>query len=57
MSVGLSTKLSYPSKHDTLSQCRLNVGPTSETAGQHSIGIGLTSLVCWDLPLMFVAMS
>ena len=24
-----------PSKHDTLNQCRFNVGPTSETAGQH----------------------
>ena len=32
----------HPSKHDTLNQCRFNVGPTSETAAQHLIGIGLT---------------
>ena len=25
----------FPCKHDSLKQCRFNVGPTSKTAGQH----------------------
>ena len=31
---------SGPSKHDTLTQCWVYVGPTSETAGRHKPSIG-----------------
>ena len=30
----------YPSKHDTLNQCRFIVGPPFPTSAQHQIGIG-----------------
>ena len=37
-----------PSKHDTLTQCWVNIGPTSKTAGQHSPSIGsIMYRVCW----------
>ena len=38
-----------PSKQETLNQCWFNVGPESETMGQHYISIGSTSRVCWEL--------
>ena len=37
----------YPNKHDTLSQCGFNAGPTSTTLAQHQTHIGSTSRVCW----------
>ena len=33
--------LQLAGKHDTVNQCRFNVGPPSATAAQHKIGIGL----------------
>ena len=40
-----------PSKHETLTQCCFNAGPTSETAGQHSniiVGhVSYTVLAAW----------
>ena len=38
----------YPSKHDTLNQCWLNVGPASKMMAQQSTTIGSTSHVCLD---------
>ena len=37
------------SKHETLTQCWLNVGPPSATLARHQISIGSTPRVCWDL--------
>ena len=33
--------LLYSSKHEGFNQCGLNVGPASQTIGQHSIDVGL----------------
>ena len=35
-----------PSKHDTFTQCWINVGPSSTTLGQHWFNIGWMSRVC-----------
>ena len=40
---------SRPRKLETLNQCGFNVGPASETMGQHQINIGPTSRVCWGV--------
>ena len=40
-----SGQVHVPSNHETLSQCWLNVGPTSQTVGQHRANIGVMSLV------------
>ena len=37
-----------PNKHEALTQCYFNFGPTSKTAGQHYNNIGSTSRVCWE---------
>ena len=39
-----------PSKHDTLKQCWLNVGPSSAMVGQHQASIVSMCRVCWDCP-------
>ena len=39
--------LDLPSKHETFTQCWLNVGPASKTVDQHWASIGWTSRVCW----------
>ena len=38
---------SLPSKHETLAQCWVNVGPASKTMGQHHPTLGTTSSLCW----------
>ena len=43
--------IQIPSKHDTLTQCRFNVGPSFPTLAQHWTHIGLTSRVCRDVRL------
>ena len=40
----------YPSKHETSTQCWVNVGPPSPTSPQHSPSIGSMYRVCWDGP-------
>ena len=40
----------YPSKHETLTQCWVNVDLSSSTLAQHQPSIGPTSRVCWDEP-------
>ena len=42
-----SWSTAYPSKHDTLTQCWLNVRPPSPTLAQHSPRIGSMYCVCW----------
>ena len=37
-----------PSKHKTLYQCGYNVGPASQTVGQHFTYIGSANCVSWD---------
>ena len=37
-----------PGKREMLTQCWGNVGPASQTVGQHCHSIGLTWRVCWD---------
>ena len=37
-----------PSRHETLKQCCLNVGPPSATLAQHSNNIVSTSRACWE---------
>ena len=47
----LSTELLYlyyPSKHETLTQCWVDVGPSSTTLDHHQLNIGSTSRICWD---------
>ena len=39
-------KVSSHHKHETLTQCWVDVGPASETTGQHQPNIGPTSRVC-----------
>ena len=39
--------MEIPSKHETLTQCCFDVGPTSKTVGQHQSNIGSMSRVCW----------
>ena len=36
-----------PSKHETLNQCWVDVGPTSKTVSQHQPNTGAMSCVCW----------
>ena len=48
---GLTGALIYQTfndKHETLIQCWFNVGPASETVGQHLINIGSASGVCGE---------
>ena len=46
LSMHLRVSSSCPvSKHDTLKQCRINVGPASKTLGQHYASIGSTYLI------------
>ena len=35
--------LTYPSKHKTLNQCWVDIGPSSKTLAQHQLSIGLIS--------------
>ena len=41
--------LCYPSKYETLNQCCADVGPASQTLGQHQPSIGSMSRVCRDM--------
>ena len=34
--------------HETLNICCFNVGPASQTVGQHENNIGSMACVCWD---------
>ena len=38
----------YPSKHETLIKCCVDVGPPSSTPSQHPDNTGSTSRDCWD---------
>ena len=38
----------YPSKHETLTRCWVNVEPALKTMGQHLPNTVSTSRVCWD---------
>ena len=49
-----SEKTSIPSKHKTLSQCWLNVGPPSTTSPQHWAGIGSISNALYGNNTIFV---
>ena len=42
-----SSQAPKPIKHETLNRCWCNVGPASQTMGQHYPNTGSTSRVCW----------